>query len=82
MMYYDFWVGISDKEYNERLRLAFGHETPSYTSAFRWHKEFQRGRTSLYDEGLPRSADAPENVATVKAMTTSALIVRWRTLFV
>lgn len=71
MIYYDFRVGLSDKDCHERLCLVFGDEAPSYMSVFRWYKEFQRGRTSLHDEhreGRPRTAVTPENVATVKVM--------------
>lgn len=44
MVYFDFKAGLSDKESVERLRLAYGGETPSSVTVFIRFWEFKRGR--------------------------------------
>ena len=73
MIYYDFCVGLNEKDCHQRLRSAFGDTAPSYTTVFRWYKDFQRSRMSLQDEGCagrPPCATTPDLVTTVQDMVS------------
>ncbi|GFY19506.1 histone-lysine N-methyltransferase SETMAR [Trichonephila clavipes] len=50
MIFYDFKAGLNQKEYVQRLQLAFGDESPCRATVVRWFKEFYSGHNSLQDE--------------------------------
>ena len=71
MIFYDFKTGLTQQQSIERLRAAFGDDSPSRTTVFEWFAEFRRGRRSLDDEarpGRPVEATTEQNIAAVRAM--------------
>ena len=53
------------------LKLAFGDESPTRATVFRWFIEFSRGRNFLQDEehtGRPQSEVVPDNVCVTRKM--------------
>ena len=68
MIYYNYKVGLKQRQSFATLSAAFGDEAPSRACVFNWCAEFPRGRQSLKDEersGRPLSATTEE---TVRAM--------------
>ena len=53
MIFYDFQRGLGQAESLANPNAAFGDETPSRATVFRWFAEFKGGRRSFKDE--PRS---------------------------
>lgn len=69
MIFYDFKLGLNKIQSCSRLRAAFGDNSPSAATVYRWFKEFQNGRESLVDEdraGRPVTAVTKENVLAVE----------------
>jgi len=57
-----FLEAKSRSEIKERLDVVYGYSSPSVKN---WFNEFQRGRTSVFDEprpGAPKTATAEDNV--------------------
>jgi len=51
--------GKSHSEIKERLDAVYGDSSPSMATVKNWLNEFQRGRTSVFDEprpGAPKTA--------------------------
>ena len=64
IMFYNFRRGSTQQQYINELNSIFGDETPSRTSVYRRHGEFNRGRSSLQDkfrEGGPKISCCPDN---------------------
>ena len=60
-----FLEGKSRSEIKERLDAVYGDSSPSMATVKNWFKEFQRGRTSIFDKphpGVPKSAITDDNV--------------------
>jgi len=52
-------------EIKERLAALYGDSFPSMATVKNWFNEFQRGRTSVFDEprpGAPKAATTEDNV--------------------
>lgn len=50
-----FLEGISSSKIKERLDAEYGDSSPSMAAVKNWSNEFQRGRTSVFDEPRPGS---------------------------
>ncbi|GFQ75126.1 uncharacterized protein FLJ37770 [Trichonephila clavata] len=48
-----FLEGKSRSEIKERLDAAYGDASPSMVTVKNWFNEFQRGRSSVFDEPCP-----------------------------
>lgn len=48
-----FLEGKSRSEIKERLDAVYGDASPSMATVKNWFNEFQRGRTSVFDEHAP-----------------------------
>ena len=60
-----FFEGKSRSEIKERLDAANSDSSPSMATVKNWFNEFQRGRTSFFDEsrpGAPKTATKEDNV--------------------
>jgi len=63
-----FLEGKSRSEIKERLDAAYGDPSPSMTTVKNWFDDFQRGRTSVFDEprpGAPKTATTEDNVTKI-----------------
>lgn len=63
-----FLEGKSRSEIKNRLDTVYGDSSPSMATVKNWFNEFQRGRTSVFDEprpGAPKTATTDENVKKV-----------------
>lgn len=63
-----FLEGKSRSEIKERLDAVYGDSSPSMATVKNWFNEFQRGRTSVFDEqrpGAPKTATAEDNVTKI-----------------
>jgi len=71
MIFYDFKVGLSQKECIEQLRSTFGNDSPSQRTVYQWLSEFKRGRSDLSDEkheGCPSSAVNDKNIKAARRL--------------
>ena len=60
--------------YNQ-LFDTYGEQCPSYSTVFRWHREFLRGRKSINDDkhtGRPPNSVTPENIERVRIFLKDA----------
>jgi transposase len=60
-----FLEGKSRSEIKDRLDAVYGDSSPSMATVKNWFNEFQRGRTSVFDEpplGAPKTATTEENI--------------------
>lgn len=60
-----FLEGKTRSEIKERLDAVYGDSSPSMATVKNWFNEFQRGRTSVFDDprpGAPKTATTEENV--------------------
>ena len=58
----------SRSEIKEHLDAVYGNSSPSMTTVKNWFNEFQRGRTSVFDEprpGAPKTATTEDNVTKI-----------------
>ena len=63
-----FLEGKSRIEIKERLDAVYGDSSPSMATVKNWLDEFQRGRTSFFDEprsGAPKTATTEDNVTKI-----------------
>jgi len=63
-----FLEGKSRSEIKERLDAVYGDCSPSMATVKNWFNEFQRGRTSVFDEprpGAPKTATTEDNVTKI-----------------
>jgi len=63
-----FLEGKSRIEIKERLDAVYGDSSPSMATVKNWFNEFQRGRTSVFDEsrpGAPKSATTEDSVTKI-----------------
>lgn len=63
-----FLEGKSRSEIKERLDAVYGDSSPSMATVKNWFNEFQRGRTSVFDEprsGAPKMATTEDNVTKI-----------------
>lgn len=63
-----FLEGKSRSEIKERLDAVYGDSSPSMATVKNWFNEFQRGRTSVFDDprpGAPKTATTDDNVTKV-----------------
>ena len=63
-----FLEGKSRSEIKERLDAVYGDSSPSIATVKNWFNEFQRGRTSVFDEprpGAPKTAITEDNVTNI-----------------
>ena len=51
IIFYNFRRGLTQQQYIEEVNSIFDDEAPSRTSVYGWCGEFNRGRSSLQDEG-------------------------------
>ena len=68
MIRFLFLEGKSRSEIKERLDAVYGDSSPSMATVKNWFNEFQRGRTSVFDEprpGAPKTATMEENVTKI-----------------
>ena len=71
IIFYNFRCGLTRQQCIDELNSIFGDEAPSRTNVYRWHFEFNRGRSSLQDEfreGRPKSVVVPETIAVVRQL--------------
>jgi len=60
-----FLEGKHRSKIKERMHAVYGDSSPSMATAKNWFNEFQRGRTSVFDEprpGAPKTATTEDNV--------------------
>lgn len=60
--------GISRNEIKERLDTVYGESSPSKATVNNWFNEFQRGRTSVFDDprpGAPKTATTEDNATKI-----------------
>ena len=60
-----FLEGKSRSEIEARLDAVYDDSSPSMVTVKNWFNEFQRGRTSVFDEprpGVPKSDTTEDNV--------------------
>ena len=72
MIFYDFKIGLTQKQSHIRLKTAFGDEKPSRTTIYDWFAEFRRGRRSL--EGNPRSGRPAAATADLEVAAAQKLV--------
>ena len=63
-----FLEGKSRSEIKERLDAVYDDSSPSMATVKNWFNEFQRGRTSVFDEprpGAPKKATTEDNVTKI-----------------
>ncbi|XP_044313292.1 uncharacterized protein LOC123037293 [Drosophila rhopaloa] len=63
-----FLEGKSRSEIKERLDAVYGDSSPSMATVKNWFTEFQRGRTSVFDEprpGAPKTSTTEDNVTKI-----------------
>ncbi|XP_070855320.1 protein GVQW3-like [Drosophila suzukii] len=63
-----FLEGKSRSEIKERLDAVYGDSSPSMTTVKNWFNEFQRGRSSVFDEprpGAPKTVTTEDNVTKI-----------------
>jgi len=63
-----FLEGKSRSEIKERLDAVYGDSSHSMATVKNWLSEFQRGRTSVFDEprpGAPKTATMEDNVTKI-----------------
>jgi len=63
-----FLEGKSRSEIKELLDAVYGDSSPSMATVKNWFNEFQRGRTSVFDEprpGAPKTATTEANVTKI-----------------
>ena len=63
-----FLEGKSRSEIKERLDAVYGDSSPSMATVKNWFNEFQRGRTSVFDEpraGAPKTATTEDNMTKI-----------------
>ena len=68
MIRFLFLEGKSRSEIKERLDAVYGDSSPSMATVKNWFNEFQRGRTSVFDEprpGASKTATTEENVTKI-----------------
>ena len=68
MIRFLFLEGKSRSEINERLDAVYGDSSPSMATVKNWFNEFQRGRTSVFDEprpGASKTATTKDNVTKI-----------------
>ena len=66
-----FLEGKSRSEIEERLDAVYGESSPSMATIKNWFNEFQRGRTSVFDEtraGAPKTVTTENNVTKIHAL--------------
>jgi len=64
-----FLAEKSRREIKERLAAVYGDSSPSMATVKNWFNEFQRGRTSVFDEarpGAPKTDKTAKNTATAR----------------
>ena len=64
-----FLEGKSRSEIKERLDAVYGDSPLSMSTVKHWFNEFQRGRTSVFDEPRPgalKTATTEDNVTTIR----------------
>jgi len=59
-----FLEGKSRSEIKERLDAVYGNYSPSVATVKNWFNEFQRGRTSVFDEPRPGAPKTTEDNVT------------------
>jgi len=65
---FSFLEGKSRSEIKERLDVVYGDSSPSMAAVKNWFNEFQRGRTSVFDEprpGAPKTTTTENNVTKI-----------------
>ena len=65
---FSFLEGKSRNEIKERLDAVYGESSLSMATVKNWINEFQRGRTSVFDEprqGPPKTATTEDNVTKI-----------------
>ncbi|KAL7632954.1 UNVERIFIED_CONTAM: hypothetical protein RMT77_016664 [Armadillidium vulgare] len=63
-----FMEGKSHSEIKESLDAVYSDSSPSMATVKNWFNEFQRGRTSIFDElrpGAPKTATTEDNVTKI-----------------
>jgi len=63
-----FLEGKSRSEIKERLDAVYGDSSSSMATVKNWFNEFQRGRTSVFDElrpGAPKTATTEDNMTKI-----------------
>jgi len=63
-----FLEGKSRREVKERLDAVYGDSSPSMATVKNWFNEFQRGRTSVFDDprpGAPKTATTEDTVTKI-----------------
>ena len=66
-----FLEGKSRSEIKERLDAVYGDSYPSMATVKNWFNEFQRGRTSVFDEPRPgKTATTEDNVTRINDLVS------------
>ena len=65
-----FLEGKSCSKIKERLDAVYGDSSPSMATVKNWFNEFQRGRTSVFDEPYPSAPKMATTEDNVKKSTT------------
>ncbi|VDO84366.1 unnamed protein product [Heligmosomoides polygyrus] len=74
---YEFKLGTTAKEADEKINAAFGQECSTIRTAYRWYQKFRKGDESLEGhEGRGRHSDVDED----KLLVTDAKIVPYETV--
>ena len=60
--------GITPNEIHSKFIKVYGDSSPSFLTIKKWVAEFKRGRTSLQDDGRPKSATTSEIIEKVHDM--------------
>ena len=71
IIFYNFRRELTQQLCIDELNSVFGDEAPSKTSVYRWHGEFNRGRSSLQDEfrkGRLKSVVVPEIIDAMRQL--------------
>ena len=81
IIFYNFRLGLTQKQRIDELNTIFGDEAPSSTSVYRWYGEFNRGRSSLQDkflEGRPKSIVVAKTIDAVRQLILQDRHVTYR----
>jgi transposase len=57
--------GLVSNEIHSKFKKLNGDSSPSFSTIKNWTAEFKRGRTSLQDDGRPKSATTSEIIEKV-----------------
>jgi [histone H3]-lysine36 N-dimethyltransferase SETMAR len=71
MIFYDFKVGLNEKDCFKRICQAFPSSHPSFATIFRWFREFKREKVDFEDDkrsGRPSTASSKENVEKLRVI--------------